>query len=61
MSDHRQPPLEPELVRNAPALARLAAGLWWQASKWGVATSARTAARLARGAADPVRAARDRT
>jgi hypothetical protein len=57
MSEHREPPIEAELVRNAPALARLTAGLWWQATKWGVATSARTAARLGRAAADPVRAA----
>jgi hypothetical protein len=51
------PPVEADVLRNAPALARMAAGLWWQATKWGVARSARTGARLARAAADPARTA----
>jgi Abortive infection alpha len=57
----REPPLDPtidaQVLRNAPALARVAAGLWWQATKWSVARSAQTGARLARAAADPVLAA----
>jgi hypothetical protein len=35
----------------APALARAAGGVWWRATKWGVTTTARTGARLARVAA----------
>jgi len=41
----------------APGMARVAAGLWWRAARWGVATSARTGARLARAATDPALAA----
>ncbi|MGZ4191991.1 MAG: Abi-alpha family protein [Solirubrobacteraceae bacterium] len=45
------------LLRNAPALARLAAGLCSQATRWGLARSVRTGSRLARAAADPARSA----
>ena len=34
-----------------PALARAAGGVWWRATKWGLAATARTGVRLARGAA----------
>lgn len=43
-----------DLVRNAPALARLAAGLGWRAARWGVGAYVRTGARVARVASDPV-------
>jgi hypothetical protein len=43
-----------ELVENAPGLARIAAGMWWRATKWGLVASVRTSAQLARAAADPV-------
>lgn len=46
-----------QLVENAPGLARIAAGIWWRATKWGMAASIRTGTRLARAAADPVLAA----
>ena len=58
MTLEREPPPDGnQLLRNAPAVARLAAGLWWQATRWSVARSAQTGARLARAAADPVLAA----
>jgi hypothetical protein len=47
-------PLDEQLIENAPALARLAAGMWWRAARWGMGASLRTSARLARAAADPV-------
>jgi hypothetical protein len=47
-------PLEEQLLENGPALARLAAGMWWRAAKWSLGASARTGGRLARAAADPV-------
>jgi hypothetical protein len=56
-SGERQPPVDAQVLRNAPAVARLAAGLWWKATRWGVGRSVQTGARLARAAADPVRAA----
>ena len=34
-----------------PALARAAGGVWWRATKWGIATSARAGRRVARAAA----------
>lgn len=43
--------LEAQLIANAPAVARVAGGIWWRATKWGVGASARTGARLARAAA----------
>jgi len=46
-----------QLVENAPGLARLAAGMWWRAAKWGMGASVRTGTRLARAAADPILAA----
>jgi hypothetical protein len=55
--DDQEPPIDAQVLRHAPAMARLAAGLWWQATKWGVSRSARTGARLARAAADPALAA----
>jgi hypothetical protein len=41
-------------IQDAPAVARVAAGVWWRTTKWAVAASAHTGARLARAAADPV-------
>ncbi|HXD67464.1 MAG TPA: Abi-alpha family protein [Solirubrobacteraceae bacterium] len=58
MSVERQPPSpDAGLRRNAPALARMAAGLWWQATRWSVARSMDAGGRLARAAADPSRSA----
>jgi hypothetical protein len=45
------------MLRGAPALARMAAGLWWQAARWGVGHSVSASGRLARAAADPSRSA----
>jgi Abortive infection alpha len=59
-ADHRPAdarPLEEQLLENGPALARLAAGMWWRAARWSMGASVRTGARLARAAADPVLAA----
>ena len=50
-------PLEEQLLENGPALARLAAGMWWRAARWSMGASLRTGGRLARAAADPVLAA----
>ena len=50
-------PLEAELLRNGPALARLAAGVWWRTTRWGIGVCARAGTRLIRAAADPVLAA----
>ena len=47
-------PLEAQLIEHAPGLARLAAGMWWRATKWGLGASVRTAAQLTQVAADPV-------
>ena len=52
-----QPPLSTELLRNAPALAQVAAGVWWRATRWGVAQTMHASGRLARAAADPSRSA----
>jgi hypothetical protein len=41
-------------LQDAPAVARVFAGVGWRAAKWGLGASARTGARLARAAADPV-------
>jgi hypothetical protein len=49
---------EADLLRAAPALARLAAGSWWKATRWSVALSIRTGGRLARAASDPARSVR---
>jgi hypothetical protein len=58
MSLERQPPPPDDgLLRHAPAMARMAAGLWWQATRWGVARSMHAGGRLARAAADPSRSA----
>jgi hypothetical protein len=52
--DEAPPPrLSRELVRNAPALARVAAGLSWRAARWGLAAYAGVGAQMARAAADP--------
>jgi Abortive infection alpha len=53
----RPPSLEAQILRGAPALARMAAGLSWQATRWGVAHSVSAGGRLARAAADPSRSA----
>ncbi len=50
----RERPLEAQLIENAPGLARLAAAMWWRATRWGLGASLRTAAQLAQAAADPV-------
>jgi hypothetical protein len=47
--------IEAELLRAAPALARLAAGTGWRATRWSVSLSVRTGSRLARAAWDPGR------
>jgi len=52
------PSREAELLRSAPAVARMAAGMWWRATRWGLAQSAHAGGRLARAAADPSRSAR---
>jgi hypothetical protein len=52
-----QPSLEAQLLRTAPALARVAAGMWWQAARWGMTRSVGAGGRLARAAADPARSA----
>ena len=52
-----QPSLQAQLLRNAPALARAGAGMWWQAARWGVVRSVQASGRLARAAADPARSA----
>jgi hypothetical protein len=52
--DERSMSLESQLVASAPALARVAGGVWWRATKWGVTASARTGARVARALAEPV-------
>jgi hypothetical protein len=57
MSADREPRLDAELIRNAPALARLAAGAGWRVARWSAGASLRTGARMARAAADPVLAA----
>jgi hypothetical protein len=49
--------IETEVLRAAPALARAAAGLWWQATRWGVARSVDAGGRLAQAVADPSRSA----
>ncbi len=48
--DEREASLEALLTASAPALARVAGGVWWRAAKWGIATSARTGVRVARAA-----------
>jgi hypothetical protein len=52
MSDNRDPATQ--LFDTGPALARLAAGMWWRATKRGVRDSARGGIRLTRVAANPV-------
>lgn len=52
MSEHRDPGRQ--LLHSAPALARLAAGLWWRATTRGAVSSVQGAVRLGRAAADPV-------
>ena len=52
--DERGMSLESQLIATAPALARVAGGVWWRAAKWGVAASARAGLRVARAAADPL-------
>jgi hypothetical protein len=55
--DEGGPALDAALLRAAPALARAAAGLWWQGARWGMAQSVHAGGRLARAAADPARSA----
>ena len=49
-------PAPREVVETLPALARSAAGLWLRAAAWGLGTSLRVGAQLARAATDPDRA-----
>ena len=49
--------LDVQLIRSAPALTRVAAGMWWRAARWGATRSVRASGRLARAAADPGRSA----
>lgn len=51
MSEHRDPARQ--LLRSGPALARLAAGLWWRTATRGMVRSAHGAVRLSRAATDP--------
>jgi hypothetical protein len=54
-----QPARQPEtLVEAVPAIARVAAEAWVRVAGWGVATSMRMAARVARAATDPDAAAK---
>lgn len=46
-----------DTVEALPALARMAGTLWLRAAAWGVGTSLRVGARMARAASDPVAAA----
>lgn len=43
-----------QLVETAPAVARLAVGLSWRATRWSVGASLRAGRQLARATADPV-------
>jgi hypothetical protein len=52
MSEARDP--TGQLLESGPALARLAAGMWWRATKRSVVGSAQGGIRLSRLAADPV-------
>lgn len=52
--DERGLSLESQLVATAPALVRVAGGVWWRAARWGMGASARTGLRVARAAADPL-------
>jgi hypothetical protein len=54
MSGDRERRLDAQLIENAPGVARIAAGMWWRAAKWGMVATVRTSAQLARAAADPV-------
>jgi hypothetical protein len=49
-----EPIIDAQLVRNTPALARMAAGAGWRLAKWSASAYVRTGVRLARAAADPV-------
>ena len=55
--DRTDPPLQAELLRNGPAMARMAAGMWWRTTRWGLGACMRAGTRLIRAAADPVLAA----
>jgi hypothetical protein len=54
VSADREPIIDADLVRNTPALARLAAGAGWRLVRWSASAYVRTGVRLARAAADPV-------
>jgi hypothetical protein len=55
MSDERD--ATRQLRQSGPALARLAAGMWWRATKRGLISSAHGGMRVSRAAADPFLAA----
>lgn len=46
-----EPPLEADLLRASPALARLAMGAWWRTTRWTVGASYRASTRMLRAAA----------
>jgi hypothetical protein len=41
-------------MEGAPALARLAAGMWWRRARWTAAVGVRASVRVMRAAADPI-------
>jgi Abortive infection alpha len=51
MSD--EPLVDADIVRAAPGLVRMAAGLPWRMARWGVVASVHTGSRLARAAVNP--------
>jgi hypothetical protein len=55
MSD--EPLVDADIVRAAPGLVRMAAGLSWRTARWGVVASVHTGSRVARAAVNPAYAA----
>jgi hypothetical protein len=41
-------------IEDAPALARLAGGMWWRSARWTAAVGVRASVRVVRAAADPI-------
>lgn len=48
--ENPQQPLERELIRAAPAMARITAAAWWRTTRWTLGVSVRTGARVVRAA-----------
>ena len=48
--DRRDSRLDPELIRAAPALARIGAAAWWRTTQWTMGVSLRTGVRVVRAA-----------